>query len=238
MDYTGWIDERGYREEDEEWLTPTSGIYIPNDSLQKHTALYREFIHAEQPLDFTNAFGLLGLDGEPVPAPEKITDWKLAQRKLASVVKLWDAIQSNDRKYLRKVIKWKKERSVMYDEGKDFWLLLEGVRPDGSRVKRGELIWPAYQYIEMRINHALDKYAAPRMVFTDDNELKLRIRAKTLLGHMWLQVADVVTYDMKERTCGWCGMPFQLDRNTRADRKWCSDSCRVSASRQRRRTSK
>ncbi len=240
-----------------EWLaykpSTTWTLYQP---LKQHTGLYQDFIALDDTdamLAFANKYGLLGipggrpLHGEPGPglSAERLDDWRSKIFDLGSAVKAWTAIQDNDRAYLKRVIKWKQKprTAVNYKDSRTFadghWnktaVRLKDTHPDGSALKYGDLIWPAYRYIQDRINAALKDSAAPRMLWDEYNELKLYLVPGNLLGAMWLQFADAVSYHLEYRHCDWCSKPFEVSRSTRSDRKYCSHSCRVSASRKRTR---
>jgi len=170
--------------------------------------------------------------------PEMLSDWWSEILAFRSAVKAWDAIQANDRAYLKQVIKWRKSpKRVGYEDSHSFWNLKD-TQPDGSAIKYGDLVWPAYRYIQDRINDAIKDKVAPRMLWNDDNELMLHHVPKNLLGAMWLQFADAVSYNLEYQHCGWCGKPFEVSRSTRSDRRYCTNSCRVSASRKRTRDAK
>jgi hypothetical protein len=55
-----------------------------------------------------------------------------------------------------------------------------------------------------------------------------------LLGTMWTQLARAVAENIEYRQCMWCYRYFELSPGVnRADRKYCSNSCRASAGRKR-----
>ena len=244
------VAESGYETQELDgvsWLvyspSTTWRLYQP---LKRHTGLYRDFISIDsqlEMLEFATKYGLLGI-GEARPLngesgsliwPERLTDWQAEILSIRSAVMAWDALQQNNRNYLKQVIKWRKNpKRVSHEDSHSFWNLKD-THPDGSNIKYGELTWPAYRYIQDRINTALKDNAAPRMLWNEDNELKLYHVPKKLLGAMWLQFADAVSYNLEYRQCGWCGKSFEVSRSTRSDRQYCSNSCRVSASRKRTR---
>jgi hypothetical protein len=247
------IAESGYQWQEldgRSWLVyKPSTTWMLYQPLKQHTGLYRAFITIDDNhgmLGFATKYGLLGI-GEARPLngksgsliwPERVADWRSEILALRSAVRAWDAIQGNDRDYLKQVIKWRKSpKRVSYEDSHSFWNLKD-TQPDGSSIKYGDLIWPAYRYIQDRINGALKDTVAPRMLWNDDNELKLHHVPKTLLGAMWLQFADAVSYNLEYRECEWCGKSFEVTRSTRSDRLYCSNSCRVSASRKRTRLAK
>jgi hypothetical protein len=233
------------------WLAtqePTTWtLYQP---LKRYTGLYRGFMGLqtqEEILGFANKYGRLGVPGTDGPLttesgsvifPESVADWGYEVAMMRSAVMVWDALQRADHKYLKSVIHWKrKPKRILF---KDFFYTgkIKDTRPDDSQVKFGELNWPASRYIQDRINDALRDNVAPRMLWDESNELKLYHVPKTLLGAMWLQFADAVSYNLEYRACNWCGKSFEVTRSTRSDRLYCSNSCRVSASRKRTRLAK
>lgn len=248
------VAESGYQFhtiDDRVWLAfkePTTWtLYQP---LVRHTGLYREFMAIqtrEEILGFVNKYGWLGVqhtdgplttESRSVIFPESVPDWWYEIGRMRSTVLLWDALQKADKKYLKSVIHWK--RNPKWILFKDFFHTgkMKDTMPDGSQVKYGELNWPAYRHIQDRINESLENNASPRMLWDESNELKLYHVPNNLLGAMWLQFADAVSYNLEYRECGWCGKPFEVTRSTRSDRQYCSNSCRVSASRKRTRSVK
>jgi hypothetical protein len=169
---------------------------------------------------------------------ESLETWLSAIQKMRDTIRLWDATQGADYAYLRQVIRWRKNpKRVSYQDGHSS-IAGRHVHPDGSSIKFGETLWPAWLFIQDRINDVLASHVAPMMLWNEDNELKLVYVPRTLLGAMWLQFADAVTYNLEYRECGWCGRSFEITRATRSDRLYCSNSCRVSASRKRTRSAK
>jgi hypothetical protein len=181
----------------------------------------------EDILGFANKYGWLGVPGTDGPLttdsrsvifPESVADWGYEIAMMKSTVMVWEAIRKANHKYLRSVIHWKKSpKRILF---KDFFYTgkIEDTRPDGSKVKYGELNWPAHHYIQDRINNALRDNVAPRILWDESNELKLYHVPKTLLGAMWLQFADAVSYNLEYRECEWCGKSFEVTRSTRSDR--------------------
>jgi len=216
--------------------------------LQKYTGLFRQFAELngqDELLRFANRYGLLGIPmdlrgiasvnagrGTVVLRPELLADWNTKIIQLRAAVRLWDAIQRPDHGYLKQVINWKKNPKRVSYEDDHLLQTIRNTHTDGSQIKFGELLWPAYYYIQERINDALKDSVAPRMLW-HENQLQLFHVPKSLLGAMWLQFADAVTYELEFRACAWCGKSFEVTLSTRSDRQYCSNSCRVSASRKR-----
>ena len=222
--------------------------------LQQNTGLFRSFTWLNgqhEILKFADRHGQLGI-ADPkrsqaagfsrLTAPELLGDWESAIYELRAAVRLWDAISLPGHEYLKKVIKWKKGPNlnggmqVLYDCTDSEWRLMARIDTTGFQVKYGDLVLPAYLHLQEVINTMLDNHVAPQMLWDYSNELKLFHAPKTLLGAMWLQFADAVTYKLEYRECGWCGKPFEVTRSTRSDRLYCSNSCRSSAGRKRART--
>lgn len=246
------IADSGY--ELQEIKGKTRLMYAPDTTwtsyppLQKFTGLFRIFIDLdtkEKMLHFANHYGLLGVPMNPrdIAADDKtkvlpirqewLVEWTANIQKMRGPVKLWNAMQNADHDYVKQVIRWKKSpKRVSYEDGNTF-ISIRDIHTDGSPIKYGDTRWPAWFFIQDRINEALKDSVAPRMLWNSYNELKIYHAPKTLLGVMWLQFADAVSYDLEFRECAWCGMSFEITRTTRSDRLYCSNSCRVSASRKR-----
>jgi hypothetical protein len=64
------------------------------------------------------------------------------------------------------------------------------------------------------------------------------LRTRTLLGLMWLQLQDAITNKIHFKRCERCGKWFKPKKERGAKAKWCGDSCKVSACRERTRRQK
>jgi hypothetical protein len=231
----------------------TSTIYSP---LKEYTGLFRTFAGLngrDDILRFANKYGLIGTEDfkdlrfagetrEEYISPESgysgyfelLTTWHFEIRYLREAVILWDALQNGNHDFLNQVIRWKRNpKRAFYEGAEPHFGDIPIIHPDGSPIKFGETVWPAWLFIQGRINTSFSHRMEADMRWNDDNELKLTLEPKTLLGAMWLQFADAVTYNLEYRDCAWCGRSFEVTRSTRSDRQYCSNSCRVSASRKR-----
>lgn len=73
----------------------------------------------------------------------------------------------------------------------------------------------------------------PRLTLKFDSEFRLRIKPQTLLGAMWLSVAEEISGGPKWRLCVQCGKLFPVGKHgdglkgRRADSEVCSPACRT-----------
>ena len=230
-------------------MPATGATWTQCRPLQQNTGLFRMFTWLNgrhEILQFADRHGLLGISDPQrsqaagfsrLTAPELLDDWVSAIFEMRAAVRLWDAISLPGHEYLKKIIKWKKTPTrVFYDCSDSDWRHIARIDTTGFKVKYGDLVLPAYLHLQEVINTMLDNQVAPQMLWDDSNELRLFHAPKTLLGAMWFQFADAVTFKLEYRECGWCGKPFEVTRSTRSDRLYCSNSCRSSAGRKRART--
>lgn len=68
-----------------------------------------------------------------------------------------------------------------------------------------------------------------------DNELRLALEPNTLIGAIWLQVAQMAEHHKVFKRCEYCGAWFEVrGRDSKAaSRKWCGGACSQTAYRQR-----
>ncbi len=107
-----------------------------------------------------------------------------------------------------------------------------------KRIPLGDLIVPAKYYIQEQINEHLVGAVRPRLLWNINKSLpKLELFhvPTDLKGALWLQFAQAIHGDKSYHYCDQCGVVFELDPRMkgRASRKFCSNSCRTKALRNR-----
>lgn len=192
---------------DEEGLWVTR--YAP---LIDHSALFRTFadlpISAQSIVNFADRFGFLG---GTATRRYRMTDGHIG---FGEPVDVWhDAIRD-----MRVVVQaWDRARRDDPD-GRPRW---QG-RDELRRVQRA-------------VNAKLSAETGARLLWVaDEGHLALRLRPDSLLGALWLQLAQAIDGNARYRSCRVCSAWFELhpDR-ARTDRAYCSDACRFKAYRGR-----
>lgn len=109
-------------------------------------------------------------------------------------------------------------------------------RDQFDSLRPGDLVTPAFWYIQSEINQRLSEETSPRLLWNlDTTSLVSRIIPKSLLGAIWLQFALAVERGSDFRQCAHCGKWFELSPGkSRSDKQFCSTACRVKAFRQRK----
>ena len=171
---------------------------------------------------------------------EHLRTWVREINRMRGVVDLLDAYLEADRAVLRKLIHWqtdppavvctyrwpgqqKVQRTVRTKESApdDFarWLTL-----DRGNEKLRE---PLHYFISGAVNLGLREHVYPKTVGGRGVELW----PDSLLGAMWVTLADELTGLWRRKVCAFCGESFLPAR--RRDKKTCSDACRKRLSRSR-----
>ncbi len=216
-------------------------------------------------LTFANRYGpLLGSTGPNIILPhrpgsaggkqlgrgEKLDTWYDAILHLQLVCSIWDQIRNRDLKKLAQHVRWRNglvefethphlpddvvplspfiriTRTLAIEEQHP--ALYAGMVP-------GDVITPAYRFIQHIVNQKLDGCGSPRMLWDEaDGQMLVRLVPKNLLGAIWLQMAHAIERNGEFRRCAECDRWFEVSREGgRSDKIYCSNACRVKAHRQR-----
>ena len=209
-------------------------------------------------LSFANSYGLLGGGPrwiEPAPKqkgsePTTVTGevrshWQEHLNRMKAAVTLWRAIQGEDSSVLASCIHWRSRNHVIYDwppssELTTPWsthatIASPGINPHLlERFEHGEVLKPARLYLQEVVNHSLAELVAPRLLWKapDRNEMGLFLVPSTLIGGLWLQLADAIAGFQKFRLCEneSCRKPMLVaaeGSGYRTNRKTCSNACRI-----------
>lgn len=226
-------------------------IYKP---LEEHSGLCMEFAQLVESEDairaFADRFGMLGVVDSVVASEkggallegETFARWVSEIRDMREAADLLRAVQAGRHADLKRVIRW-------HSKGGQRWVSFENERrhaviaaPDHhpavfAMLRWGELVKPALATIQAAANAKLKTHASPAMMWDSDNVIGLYFRPENLLGALWLQFALAVSQNSEFRECEHCGKPFEAAAPgaSRKDKRFCSTSCRVMASRARRR---
>jgi Putative ATPase subunit of terminase (gpP-like) len=212
-------------------------------------------------LGFANRYGRLGLtrlyqstvDGR---TGELLDLWQNVIRWLGNALGLWHMAHENDRRGLEEVIWWIDESTVVNvhrDDRKGWLEAVQGLGKDYryedirrmagvpepylSQIKPGEVIRPARLQLFNVINHSLRQgVVSPQLLWDPERDREeLKDVPSSLLGAIYLQLAEAVFGKAPPRPCPVCGRWFDVSpKKNRADRVTCSRTCRTQAYRRRR----
>jgi hypothetical protein len=194
--------------------------------LAQETALFLNFATTDQTpeavLQFAQRYGCLEKEARSLSAPghrESLARWYDAMTRMSGLYAVWELARKADEEALNA---WLKEISW-----RPFAQLLEGVKNPRSR---------AYRFLADQISFSIRGLTEPRIVWDESMPRLLpKIVPVNLLGAIYLQFAYAVGEDKQYQQCGHCKKWFELAPGlNRADRLFCSDSCRVMAYRARR----
>lgn len=188
------------------WVTR----YTP---LREHSALFRTFADLsgtpEVIVTFADRYGMLGGSAERrfvVTDSDRIGFGEPINRWRDAIRDMRDVVQAWDRARRDDI------------EGPPRWLGRDELR----RVQR-------------TVNARLSAETGAQLLWVaDDGCLALRVRPRSLLGALWLQLAQAIDGNARYRSCRVCSAWFELhpDR-ARSDRAYCSNGCRFKAYRGR-----
>jgi hypothetical protein len=214
-------------------------------------------------LRFFLRYGALGLedslltqDGSPAYG-ESFETWVSASRTIRALCNVWEAVRTADGLSLL-------TRLAVEDEGPLSPVARhEGVRkvrfswslaPQGALARAlsdfpltqtaqgatSELAQIAITYageaLVAHTNALLEAFAQPRLERSPQTRaLELVLSPRNLFGAMAAQLASAIALDRRYRCCDHCGEWYAISVGVRLDRRYCTDSCKQAAYRQRRR---
>ena len=218
----------------------------------REASLYFEFAQLaptpKETIRFANRYGELGLRhrrppfgiAEPTPEQERFSDWLECMEEMSAALELWDAIGKSDTEQLAQWITHEPRR-VQYEHGRvKTGAVLDVAEHDyvaGLIVGCGQdLINEGRVFLAWSINTALREHATTAFIIREGRyaEPELRPSSSSLIGAMWLQLADAVGRGIELRRCAYerCGRLFP---ETRSGRRYCpGGTCRMSAHRVRK----
>jgi hypothetical protein len=207
-------------------------------------------------LAFANGYGQLGDSSRwlfPKPPRKGVkttgvdgelrSHWQEHLHKMKAAVSLWEALRRQDTKLLSQCIQWRGAERVDYEwpPSSDFstpWgthatIASKQTNPHLlGRLRPGDVQMPARMYLQEVVNKSLDKLVAPRLLWTppDRKKMGLFIVPGSLIGCLWLQLANAIAEFRTFRTCEGCGKPILVapeGSGSRSNKRTCSDACRV-----------
>lgn len=216
--------------------------------LLAHTGLFKTFAATEPAPDgiltFANKYGWLGAESLLIDAPaqrgERLSVWTTEISRMRRLVDLWEMAERKDIKALRQHIVWYDNEAVELRHRTPpmetyAWVASAQINADIlARLTPGDVIEPAYYYLQSAINQALKGKVSPGMLW-DEGRLGLYQVPSSLLGAMWLQFAQAIDTGPEFRKCAQCRTWFAVSLDaSRKSRRYCSDACRAKAYRNRK----
>ena len=243
--------------------TPRSGgrgemLYNP---LETEPALFSTFASTEPDKDaiaaFARKYGQLGgesrrmvlIDGfSTVYYGESLSAWHVEILKMRRAVALWNDINEENEKSLKRLIKWNKDGGVIYndipnstrkkpDPGVSGFILI--ARKDHhaellDRLRPPDVMEPARFALQAIVNKQLKGCIYPQLLL-DGEKLRVFDLPDSLTAAMWLQLALAIGGGMNIKKCPSCGASFAVGPGVgRKGKKFCSNSCRAAAGQKRK----
>jgi hypothetical protein len=222
--------------------------------LEQENGLFRTFAGTEPTeagiLKFANRYGSLGAGLMIRVAPgkepgshrlghgEPMRAWYSELSDMRELIALWDAARTANHGPLAEVIKWHGSRGVSYESGREVfdWIATDREPELLSQFRQGDLVMPALHYLQRHVNKKLADCGVTSRLLWDRKytRLSLYIVPNNLIGCLWLQFARAIDGDRQYRRCPDCRKWFETTPHvTRADRVFCSPTCKASAHRKK-----
>lgn len=221
--------------------------------LRAHSALFQTFAETETSeegiLGFANRFGCLGgharvtvsvkmPDGTQVfPYGELEHKWTAEILTMRSLIRLWELVKKRDQVGLREFIRWTKDAASLHlppTAGRGHTV---STIKASSQLQSGDTLMAAVYLAQRTVNDKLADGVRARLLWDARRaEHGLRLVPQSLIGCLWLQFAKAIEGNRSYRQCGNCQGWFELggSRGARADKKFCSPSCKANAHRKKR----
>lgn len=257
--FTFWRDTPDVEHEDDPVLVPSDHETREYEPLRIQTGLFRVFANTRQTaagvLEFANRFGSLAAgalsphrvnssgpaNGDTASAiqrhtlpVESLSQWLLQIRKMQAVDRLWQ-LSRGDRVDLPKLVAsfdWSDRQALKYpaDESWEGWRL--------KPIDRAEMtVHAARDLLSKLVSDALRQRAQATLALSDapsGTRSRLILAPQSLLGALWLQLAEAIASDRHYRACAlgpdcehqqWFSIsPGGSGR--RADAVFCSGACK------------
>jgi hypothetical protein len=203
-----------------------------------------------------------GVSPRRFAAVERLKEWRNVIVWLREAVRLWDLVRAKDDRRLAEVIRWVAPGVVRYEappevsealgarprsqvpederrncKGWDIFSSTPGGEYLKSSTRHGDVRIPTTLFVLGLINERLPALVGPCLFYDHKRHRAVRQDMPlSLLGAIYLQFASAVLEQTVPRTCPTCGRWFDVAPGTsRADRIFCSSSCRIRNFRERQR---
>jgi hypothetical protein len=181
---------------------------------------------------------------------ESLTLWAKESGDMAFAVRLWDLLRAGaeGKSELQRLFRWHQDndgrlRGVYLDThpglpedqprppgSRGAWICADFVYPEWlDRLRIGDPFLPARVYLHRLVNEGLARRASPRLLHRGAKDLYssvLRIVPASLIGCLWLQLAEAISSGLEFRQCLACKKWFEVTVRARADKRTCSGACR------------
>jgi hypothetical protein len=185
---------------------------------------------------------------------ELLSDWQHEITAVQQVMAVWQMYQDRDEAALGRHIQWgitgmysplvvlhshPKSGSPLSDLKTRVVIASPKVHPELLATWRpGDAFEPALAFMRQVMDDHLKQLGerlAPRVLLSSpDGPPTLSFTAQTLIGAIWLQLADAIATNRQFGRCQECGKWMDLGpEGSRVDRKFCSNACRAKAHRER-----
>jgi hypothetical protein len=223
-------------------------------SLRRYGGAFREFAATDPTeaciLSFADSWGaLLGPEGSLIRLEEggrilthgePFELWADEIQLMNGAVELWDQLQGRNIAWMKEVIRWIRTQEfdgVEYRPGGDVRIRIASVHSLAALFKdlrQGELERPALYYLQHVVNERVEVHTSARLLWEQGRtRLRLRVTPHNLLGCLWLQLARAIDGDRRYQQCEACRGWFELGRDDRGDRIYCTLACKQWAFRDR-----
>lgn len=227
-------------------------VYETYDPLKQKQNLFRLF-GAVPPdrsaiLRFANEYGLIGVPSKlyrthhkgskkliPITG-EMFQDWTNAIQAMHWALKIWDWIERKQTSMLAHHIQKNQLTSsyewlFVYKPGEPYdprSLYSRPIRSTAQLKNPNDVSFAAMFLLQDWVNTKLKGTVTPRLVFQQNHKRMLLYNTpSSLLGAMWLQLAQTITGDKKHRQCKVCGEWFEISKDGRTKRSlFCSGACK------------
>jgi hypothetical protein len=225
-------------------LTPESFLAFANryGSLGGYSCLFRPEGEEEASLPGAEPLFVGRDEGVWVPGAELFSYWRDEVVWVRFLVDLWRMIEDHDRRGLARHVTWDAAGRLIYhipaaDKSHPAadWRG-SGKRPSPDNYTEamglfpvGDLEGPALRLLQIALNTELDRSIKPTLSWqAASRTLVLANTATSLLGALYLQLAEMIDGGKKYQRCPICHRFFPLARGVnRADRVTCSPTCRT-----------
>jgi hypothetical protein len=241
---TGAHRKRGYRE-----LKDNSGLFLTFAGLNPNKP--------DDLIAFANTYGPLGEDiliydrrkgpglEDVIVVGDTAEFWTQEITAMKTVVHLRQMLTNRDEHPIAKLIHWVGKKAVRY-QSSQLTKTIASIHDNQELFQHftpGEVILPAWYYVQQVINEHLATRLSPRLQREGYDATKthplwdLYFFPHNLIGALWLWFAQAVAGGREDKQCVNCGKPFIVSPDTaRTNKRSCSNSCRTQVWRKRRKT--
>jgi hypothetical protein len=223
-----------------------------------HSTLYRDFAAVEPSetgiLTFARRFGsLLGTETElflpvkesrgGVAAAEELLLWQNEISAMREVLEIHELLGRKATTELRKRIHWSHHSRVTCtspSDGRHAVVADSTIHPEllnDKKLRFPDVLKPAQEHIRRVVSRRLGTMTSTQLLWDAGlTAMQLYVMPKHLLGALWLQCGRALESNQAYRKCSTKQCPnwFPIGLGiARADKKCCSDACKMRLSRQR-----